>query len=63
MTDWETWTEPVFNAIRLQKETKLKITLKWDSAEEPRKASAIEHCLKKSSILIKHMTENTKINT
>lgn len=47
LTDWETWTEPVFNAVRLQKETKLKVTLKWDTAEELRKASKIEHRLKK----------------
>lgn len=47
LADWETWTEPVFNAIRLQKETKLKVTLKWNIAEEPRKVSMIEHCLKK----------------
>lgn len=49
LTDWETWTEPVFNAVRLQKETKLKVTLKWDTAEELRKASKIEHRLKKKS--------------
>lgn len=46
LTDWESWTEPVFNAIRLQKETKLEITLKWDIAEQPRKAPMTEHCLK-----------------
>lgn len=68
LTDWESWTEPVFNAIRLQKETKLEITLKWDIAEQPRKAPMTEHCLKekkkkkKAAILIKPMKENTKLN-
>lgn len=68
MTDWESWTEPVFNATRFQKETKLKITLKWDTAKEPRIASVTEHCLKKkknykkAAILVKPMKENTKIH-
>lgn len=62
LTDWETWTEPVFNAIRLQKETKLKITLKWDIAEPPEKHQWLNIALKKA-ILIKHMKENTKKNS
>lgn len=47
LTDWETWTEPVFNAVRLQKRVTLSLVSKWDTAEELRKASKIEHRLKK----------------